>query len=538
MSLSAKTKVQLPGRGVIVARRDGRRYVYKVLKTYRNDKGQPTNDRKMIGRIDEASGLLVPNDYYWRAFPGGRAVEALPAPGSVRSVGSEFLVGRVLDRLGVTGMLVQALGADRARQLGQASRYMARRGNVMDGLEDWAEQSTLAGPEGRLTGRAASRLFASVSHSERMAFFRQWAAAQGKCPYLAYDVTSFSTRARGMDDAEWGYNRDGQAIPQINLGCYLNQESGLPVFYTTYPGSIVDKSHLPHMTAHNADLGIDGHVTFVLDRGFASTANVGHLHDLGQSYILGVEIRHKAARQALDAVRDTIVAMRHRAGGSAYGQAVPGRYFGHTAILHVYHDPVLAEHRRADLERVVQAESDALAQLDQLTRRQADSYRRHFTIDLNDDGTFAHTPNPDLIDAAARPAGYFAILTNTGLTSRETLDVYRGKDAIEKGFDDLKNHLDMKPLRTWTDETTHGKMFAAFIALIAVSHIQRHAGPALKASKQSVSKRRVLAELDKIKIVETSTGTILMNPATRLQKDILKALGLTETDLQTYVAHR
>jgi hypothetical protein len=533
MALPGRIKVPLPDRGIIVDRAGRHRYVYKVLRTYRNAKGQPTNDRRSIGRLDEPTGLLIPNDYYWQAYPAA-PVEWLPAPDAVRAVGAVFLVSGVLERLGVTQILRDALGEERAAQVGQVACYMARRGNVIDGITDWLETSTLAG-DPSLTPQGASVLFASITHAERMAFFRAWVAHRAAPAYLAYDVTSFSTYAQGLDDAEWGHNRDGDKLPQINFGCYLDQGSTLPVFYATYPGSIIDKSHLAHMMAHNQDLGVTG-VTFVLDRGFASTANVAYLHEHKLRHILGVELRHKATRRAVDQVKDTIGSMRHRLDDGVYAQAVTGTFWGRKGTLHVYWDPALAERRRADLARTVQSEADALAQLPQLTKREAARHAARFTIDLRPDGTFDHTPDLDKIDAAARHAGSFAILTDTPLTSAEVLAVYRRKDTIEKGFDELKNHVDMKRLRTHSDDTTAGKMFCAFIALIATCRVQAAAGPVLKRSKQSISKKGLLAEMDKIKIVDAPHGLRLINPATKLQRDILHAAGLTQDDLTTYAS--
>jgi transposase len=533
MALSGRIKVPLPERGIIVSHNPKRPYVYKVLRTYRNAKGQPTNDCKSIGRLDAATGMLVPNDYYWEAYPG-QGVEMLAEPDAVRSVGAAFLTGRVLASLGVSECLRGAFGEERAERIAEVASYMARRGNVMDGLADWCETSTLPGAP-RMDGRAASRLFASITHAEKMAFFRAWAARQAGPRHLAYDVTSFSTLAEGIGDAEWGHNRDQERLPQINLGCYVDQGTGLPVFYTTYPGSITDKSHLPHMTAHNQDLGVTD-ATFVLDRGFASTANVTHMRKNHMPFVLGATIHLKAARQAVDQVRDTISQMRRRLPAGAYAQAVPGTFYGQRATLHVYWDPALCEQRRAELSRRVEAESEALARLDQLTKKQAKQHSNHFKIQLAKNGSFTFEPDLDKIDQAALDAGYFAILTDTKLTSAEVLAVYRRKDAIEKAFDDLKNHVDMHRLRTHRDETTDGKVFCAFTSLIAVSQIQAKIGPVLKASKQSLSKQGVLAEMDKIKVIQAPTGRRLMNPATKLQRDILEALDITEQDLKSYVA--
>ncbi|MDR3106749.1 MAG: transposase, partial [Bifidobacteriaceae bacterium] len=176
----------------------------------------------------------------------------------------------------------------------------------------------------------------------------------------------------------------------------------------------------------------------------------------------------------------------------------------------------------------------SLAQLAQLTKQEARRRANRFKIDLRPDGTFAWQRDLDKIDHAARDAGFFAILTNTDLASAQVLQVYRRRDQIEKGFDDLKNHIDMNRLRIHNDETTSGKMFCAFIALIAVSRIQAAAGPVLNKTKQSISKTGILAEMDKIKIVDAASGLRLINPATKLQRDILEAGGLTEEELKTY----
>ena len=535
MPLSKRIKVPIPEHGVIVSHDPKRPYVYKVLKTYRNAKGQPTNERRSIGRIDQATGLLIPNDYYWQAYPGP-AVEELPGPDAVRSIGASFLVSKTLASLGVAEILQESLGAERAGAVLDVACYMARRGNVIEGIADWCETST-PGRAGLLTPQRASRLFASITHAEKMVFFRAWATRRQGPAYLAYDVTSVSTYSEGIGDAEWGYNRDGERVPQINLGCYLDQDSGLPVFYVTYPGSITDKAHLPSMTAYNQDLGV-ADATFVLDRGFASEANIACLRKTRPRphYICGVESRLKTARAAVEQVRAGISDMANRLPGGVYGRAVKGRFLGAPGTLHVYFSPTLREERRDELARRIDRESEHLAGVEQLTSKEAKRHGAHFDIKLAEDGSFAFERDAAKINAAARDMGFFCLLTDTTLSTEEVLEVYRRRDTIEKAFDDLKNHVDMKRLRTHHDETTDGKLFCAFIALIAASEIQAKVGPALKKSKQSISKRGVLAEMDKVKVVDAPSGRRLINPATKTQRQILQALGLTEDGLKSYAA--
>lgn len=529
MALSAKIKVPLPDNGITTRRSGTYHYVYKIIRSYRNGKGQPTSERVSIGRLDDKSGMLVPNDNYWLHYKQD-TVELLPSFDSIRSAGATFLVTRILRSLQVAHILESILGAERAALLLTTATYMTCRGNVMEHILDWCEGFTLH--ETALDDRQVSALFASITHDERMAFFKLWVREHAHDNYLAYDVTSFSSYAKGIEDTEWGYNRDGDKLPQINLGCYLGYESALPLFYVTYPGSIVDKSHMSYMMAYNDDLGIDN-ATFVMDKGFCSTANVRYMHSKRLPYILGVEVRHKSTMNAIDKVRGTILSARQRIGQGVYAEHVRGFFYGEVSNMHIYYDPGLAETHRADLYRTMEAQEERLRQLAQLTKREAKRYSAFFDIDMGKDGTFTFERSYPRIDEAAKNAGFFCLLTSAELESAEVLDIYRRRGSIEKGFDDLKNHIDMKRLRTHNTHTTDGKLFCAFIALIATSHINAKLGAFMK--DKSMSKDSVIAELEKIKVIFVSAEKRLMNPITKTQRSILDAFRLGEDEVVSYI---
>lgn len=68
-------------------------------------------------------------------------------------------------------------------------------------------------------------------------------------------------------------------------------------------------------------------------------------------------------------------------------------------------------------------------------------------MDLALDGSFKFERDYEKIDGFDRDCGFFGLLTNTVLSSGEVLSVYRQRVVLEKGFDDLKNYLDMRRLR-------------------------------------------------------------------------------------------
>jgi transposase len=533
--LSSKNTVPLPESGIIIRRNGKYKYVYKVLKTFRNDKGQPTNTRKLIGRLDLEGKRLVPNDNYYALYDSSTATEFVSVVESVVSIGAPFLIAHILSRLGATRILEDVLGCSRARSVITAAGYMSCVGNVFEHVSGWCERSMISGST--LTPQKASVLFASLTHDEKMAFFKSWVNINAKQGYISYDVTSFSSYAEGIRDLEWGYNRDGDRLPQLNLGCYLAQESRLPIFYVTYPGSIVDKSHLPYMMAYNKELGIGRDIVFVMDRGFCSTSNVNFMHLEGLRYVMGVDTRHKSTRAAIDSEREKIISLRNTVGDDTYAVAVRSRFYGESSVIHIYNSPELGERQRRDLFRTVENMETELVQLESVSEKGLKRFARFFNIEIAN-GKLSFTRNYDRIDAASQNCGIFCILTNTALTSTEVLSIYRRKGSIEKGFDDIKNHIDIKRMRAHTDATVGGKLFCSFIALIVASEMTNCLYEFNSASRQRIlSKRGLIAELEKIRIFVTPDGRRLMNPLTKTQRDLLKAFKANDHDLNTYISN-
>jgi transposase len=533
MGLCQKIKVELPKTGVMVRRSGKYPTVYKILRSYRNDKGQPTNDRVAIARLDAASGMLIPNDTYYYYF-GSKLTSKLvilPKYNSIRSIGAAFLVNNILNSTGLTGILDDCFGALRSSQIRTAVLYMVTNGNVFEGSLEFCEEYTLS--EAPISSSIVSELFASITYDERMEFFKKWTSTQLSESYLAYDLTSFSTSTKGIIDSEWGYNRDGDKLPQINLGCFLSEGTSLPVFYVTYPGSIVDKSHLPYMMTYNEELSIS-RVCFILDRGFCSKYNVQYMVKNNLKFILGFESGHKLINKTIKSVYSDIMSLRNRTQRHNQAMAVKEIFYGEQLILHIFYDAVLVDQQKSDLIRKIDAKEEILAQLSTITESDAKAYKAYFSIDIADDGTFKFSRDFNKIDDLAKKYGYFCLLTNSDFNSSEILTIYRRRDMIEKAFDDVKNYLDMKRLRTHRQETTDGKLFCAFIALIVTSQIGVSLGDMMK--EKSWSKNDVIKELEKVRVVFSAGKERLMNPMTKTQRLIYEVFGLSEDNLKTYVS--
>lgn len=63
-------KVDMPKEKIFVAKsgKNQIKYVYYILKSYRNEKNQPTGKTVSIGRYDETNNKLIPNDNFFEYF--------------------------------------------------------------------------------------------------------------------------------------------------------------------------------------------------------------------------------------------------------------------------------------------------------------------------------------------------------------------------------------------------------------------------------------------------------------------------------------
>jgi transposase len=560
MALCPNFQVELPKRGIIVAKSGKYPYVYHVDSTYRNQKGMPDNKKRSIGKLDKTTGMLIPNKTYFDIYEP-KASEELPQQnvtqmpqredelsyGEVREIGVVAVIQAIFENLGIRKILVDIFGDHQCQTILTLVAYMLVEGNTIQYIDDFCE-NTLFG--GRLTDQRVSELFASLSNAKRMAFFKEWIGINIQKEYIAYDVTSFSTYARNIDDASYGYNRDNESIPQINLALYMGQTSLLPMFYVTYDGSIVDKSHLQYMMAYNAELDIEN-VSFVMDKGFATTDNAEFMRFKGYTFILGAEYRIKAIQQAFAENKQKVQdAKNYILREKVYGLPVKGRFYRIAATLHIFYDPEAVPKQTADFFRKIVVEENELSQLKELDDEQAKKYARHFVItkptlttsglEMTEGKKFAFERDNLKINEIRERFGYFFILTNKDLMPEDVVSTYRKRDVIEKGFDEIKNGLDMKRLRTHYSSTADGKMFCAFIGLICRLHIQNKLRELM--DNTNASNERVIRELSKIRAIKVNPihakddGKIrLLNPLTKTQKDILTALGFKTDIISDYI---
>jgi transposase len=495
-------------------------YVYYTLRAYRNKDGKPTSDEVAIGKKDKATGALIPNKRYYEIF---QETKIDTVPRSVRSCGNTTTLMEIAKQTGLLKILEACFPANWNRILACAF-YILCEGNVMMYVEDWFDETKVPFAE-RMNDVDCSKLFASITEEERIRFFIEWLRCRGEKEYIAYDVSSISTYSRNIDIAEWGYNRDHDSLPQMNLGMYYGVTSHMPVYYDIYSGSIPDKTYLEFMMASAKGLGIQD-VCFVMDCGFVTEDNFRCMHNAPYSFITAMPGQRLEALRLIDENKKDIRKSINRLSEyEIYGVQRQVEMYGISLNAYIYFDP----EKQAYDEKELYARIDKLqAELEKMShaKRATKKYKDFFAIDEKPkDNALVFELDTNKVDERLERAGFFVLLSSkSGLSSSDVLKIYRDRDVIEKSFEQFKNRLDFRRMRTHWNKTTEGKIFVGFLALILRSYMLR----VVKDNPQTkhLSFDKVLIELRKIKSVTLSDLREMLIPLTKLQKTILSTLSV------------
>lgn len=94
---------------------------------------------------------------------------------------------------------------------------------------------------------------------------------------------------------------------------------------------------------------------------------------------------------------------------------------------------------------------------------------------LSDDQAFELVKNASITGRE----GFFCLTSSENLTLKEALFLYKEKDSVEKIMNSLKNEVNIKPLRVWSDNSIYGALLIGYLAHLIISLI-RYDEPELK----------------------------------------------------------
>jgi transposase len=363
----------------------------------------------------------------------------------------------------------------------------------------------------------------------KLEFTKKWIEKINPQHGIYYDITSFSSYSTNNDFVEWGYNRDKENLPQINLGMVCCQKSGLPFFYTVFPGSIVDVTTIKNFINYLKIYSLRN-LFLIMDRGFFSVSNLSGLieSDRNLSLIIPLPFSLKLSKELI--INNTDINnsqnMFKYNEEILFHKTVPTAINGHAFEAHIFFN----EKAEVDLRHFFYLKLlayEAQIKKNKLEDKEAfetclnqeipAGFKKYFQYD---DAEKTVARNETKINEYLLKSGFYILISNkTNLLKEDVLSFYRNKDVIEKIFDTTKNELDTNRLRSHSKTTAEGRFFVKFIATIIYQQITKVMREKDMFKKYSVIE--LLKELSKIKRIVVPEIEPITTECSKTQKDIL-----------------
>jgi transposase len=492
-------------------------YVYEVESYWDPEKKQPRQKRRYIGKKDPHSGeILTPRKGF--------------TPRVARDFGHIYLLLHLARRIGLAPIL-ESIFPDFFQELLYLSLYQVLEAKPLYLFKPWAEATYLEEPLD-LPSQRISRVVEELGVREdlRSQFFHCWIENQGEIRAVIFDITSLSSYSKLLEYLEWGYNRDGENLPQVNLGLIVGQPSPVPIAYRIYPGSIADVSTLKNILLLLDELGVK-EFTFILDRGFYSASNIKDLGEEGIRFILPLSFSTKLSSYLISKCLKELQS------------PLQGFYYKDRPMFHVKREVEIAgvalqAHLFHDEKRKALEIEHLMRQIVELEDwvRQREFWRKEeiekdmeqilrgskklFEI-VGQKPHFRLKRKGKAISRLMNRMGKMIILTNDPLLEREDLlSLYRRKDALEKMFDVIKNELEANRLRVSSREAMEGRIFLTYLSLILYSEINRVMKE--KDLYKTYTLSELFYELKKLRAVTLTNGNTYLTEISKKQRNLFE----------------
>jgi hypothetical protein len=307
-------------------------------------------------------------------------------------------------------------------------------------------------PGANLSGQRASDFLASIGTADKEMAYQK--------AYIDFVMSNFSEDKNILVDSSGLPNKvhmpltainvhNGKVSNEVRLIFVVQKSTGLPLFFMTVPGNVVDVSTLKRVMLYLKELGIDIE-SCIIDAGYNSAENLDYFYDAGHACRIGFISRVKSNDSNLrDMVRRELPTLESKENFVKFED----RY------LFVKKEEVKVGTKKSNPAFLYLG-----LDCERLNDEQHKLFKKAKKQKLSTDEVFE----------AMDGEGVFAIISGTDYSADEILPAYYQRQAAEQIFDFAKNYTKLLPLRTHSEKTFRGHLLLSYIAtcLVKMMHLK------------------------------------------------------------------
>ena len=528
---------------------DGKkRYTHKHWGTIDENLKFHPNVTYLYATIEERSKLIFPKEWdlsELESLASNRKRGRVSYEGDDvdRQYGATWLLDRVAEKTGLLADLKKVFNGnmEMVNDVLTLAYYPFIDNLSFNQLSFW-QREVKAPSERVLNSVNITRLTQSITEKNRMDLFRYRAVRMGKDELCAVDSTSMSTYGFNLVDIHWGKNKEHLPLRQTLEVVVYSLTTHMPIYYKELPGNMPDCRTIELILTELEHAGFKN-LILITDRGYESMKNLEMYIAKGQRIITSVKVSNS---DVLNLIKDIDMSegypkgmkldAREKLYYAQYGidYAVGGN--GDNVIkapnykINLYFSPMKRADAMCDIQQAVDEQSAAVSKLiaEKKPVVTQDDAKKHFNmlkLTFNEDDTIASfEENTEKKASMLLTAGFFASKTiGLDLDPMQAKNNYGMRDEQEKCFALQKGPLHQDRLRTWSEESRHGRMFICFVGLILASYV-RHAWEENEYLHKNIdSTESILAEMRSIRCIEHTGRIKFITPFVGAQVKICEA---------------
>ncbi|MDD3370121.1 MAG: transposase [Lachnospiraceae bacterium] len=551
MYLNCRVKIPDTAGKITVKTISGTPYVYyEYARTYQKDKKYNTPKRTCIGKRDpEQPSFLYPNEKFLKYFPR----ELLPIEMDVQfrsgclHIGAFLIIRKIISDYHLDEMLVRIVGRDAGLFLDLAAYSIITENNAGQYYPDYAYDHALFTHDMWIySDSKVSDFLGEVTVDQRIRFLNEWNAKRDHREkiYISYDSTNKMSQSGDIDLVELGHAKEGVETDIFSYSIAYDRNNREPLFYESYPGSIVDVSQLQYTLKKAKSYGYE-HVGFILDRGYFCKENICFMDRNGYDFVIMVKGMKSLVSEIVLDVQGTFENQRknsiraYKVSGTTVNRTLfasdkKGRYF------HIYYDDGKKAAEREKFENKVDRMAKKLKECMGEPIHPGGEYKTYFDLvfwheGLEDEKFMSGIEKEDVINRQIKLCGYFVIVTSNKMSAEDALTLYKSRDGSEKTFRGDKSYLGAHCERVYSNESFDTKIFIGFVATIIRSRIYallKDEVGRMEKKQNYMTVPAAIKELEKIELLKGADNEYNLDYAvTATQKAILKAFDMTAENI-------
>ncbi|MGH0052012.1 MAG: IS1634 family transposase [Sphaerochaetaceae bacterium] len=464
----------------IVNKKNHVTYLYEDQYYWDPDKKQTRHKRRCIGKLDKVTGEPLYNPAYQQQLEnrGAEAVKAIP---TFRSFVFEQLQEVIEQELSLRLLLEPLIAESKIEKLLNLAWYLICSGKPLSYALHW---------KGGIYESVETRMeMKELLRSLDAEFLRLW---QQRCSenlavdtqHVIFDLCSTASYENHNPFLQYGYNRDSEALEQNTIVLLAHGDSHLPYSFQLLDGTMLSSRTITRVM-DTMEVGPD--VILMLNRRYFSIVRIQELAQLGYQFIIRIPSRKRWLEQCIEMNQEAIAKgtpLKDYQGRTLRSVSLPAPFLKEESLtIHLYYDEQWREIQRSNLLSLLGRCKREL-EFEEPLEEHARLYETFFRIRKRPNGSNRVTLSRDpLRTFESSQTGFWALITNCGLSAQEALAKYEQRNHFEYRFNNLLNQDDCRILHIQSPQYYPGRVFLQLISEI----IRQNLLEKLKGSEYSLS---------------------------------------------------